>query len=468
MNDSPAQPIPRKKRRWLRIVLAVFLVLVVAYAAYRYTLHRMVEAKLDEIRKQGYPVTLEELDDFYERSRPSENAANLYVEAFALLQSPNSETKKKLPIIGYARTPTAAEPLAEETSELGLKHLSSQARVLELIKSGAETTTCHFDLMLTNIITGPIPKHYSPLRDAIRLLSLEVLIRASEGETQQAVASMIALIRLSQSVKGEPLLMSHLLQNACLSIAVGTLQQLIARCDLDDDTLGRLQAEFGEAERTQSLLRPMLGDRCMQIAFCSTPKYGPSWEFLGAMEWVDAENAVTAEDELLGGIESFSRFRYLRFKLYRIIGLRQCDFLSYLDHYDRMLQIAELPPSNRISNAAKFRSEIESLSEWKLVTRSTLPAFANTIKHDVNCLLRLRAANTALSIQRYRLQKQKLPDRLDEMVATYCKSVPADAYRSGDLCYRRKSNGFVIYSVGENGVDDGGDEKKDITFTVER
>ncbi len=36
------------------------------------------------------------------------------------------------------------------------------------------------------------------------------------------------------------------------------------------------------------------------------------------------------------------------------------------------------------------------------------------------------------------------------------------------LRYKKLAKGYVVYSVGEDGKDDGGDEKKDITFTVER
>lgn len=54
----------RPSRR-LRTMLVVVLALAAFYTAYRYTLHRMVEAKLDQIRQQGYPVTLAELDKWY-------------------------------------------------------------------------------------------------------------------------------------------------------------------------------------------------------------------------------------------------------------------------------------------------------------------------------------------------------------------------------------------------------------------
>ena len=70
-----------KASRRLRTALVVVLVLGALYIAYRYTLHRMVEAKLDEIRQQGYPVTLAELDKWYPQPPPGENAAEVYLRS---------------------------------------------------------------------------------------------------------------------------------------------------------------------------------------------------------------------------------------------------------------------------------------------------------------------------------------------------------------------------------------------------
>jgi len=70
-----------------------------------------------------------------------------------------------------------------------------------------------------------------------------------------------------------------------------------------------------------------------------------------------------------------------------------------------------------------------------------------------------------IAILRYRAEKQALPDGWQELVGGgYLKEVPIDRYSGNSFIYRKTAEGFTVYSVGENGVDDGGDRKKDIVF----
>ena len=52
----------------------------------------------------------------------------------------------------------------------------------------------------------------------------------------------------------------------------------------------------------------------------------------------------------------------------------------------------------------------------------------------------------------------RLPARLEELVPGYCKAVPADLFDGKPLRYRTFGTGYVIYSVGPDGKDDGGAE----------
>jgi hypothetical protein len=65
----------------------------------------------------------------------------------------------------------------------------------------------------------------------------------------------------------------------------------------------------------------------------------------------------------------------------------------------------------------------------------------------------------AIGIQRYRLRTGKLPENLSALVPEYLPAVPRDFMDGKDLKYRLLPGGkeFVLYSVGEDGKDDGGD-----------
>jgi hypothetical protein len=65
---------------------------------------------------------------------------------------------------------------------------------------------------------------------------------------------------------------------------------------------------------------------------------------------------------------------------------------------------------------------------------------------------------TAIALKRYELRHHQLPATLDELTPDLLKTVPIDCMDGQPLRYRPKADGtFLLYSVGENGVDDGGD-----------
>jgi hypothetical protein len=73
---------------------------------------------------------------------------------------------------------------------------------------------------------------------------------------------------------------------------------------------------------------------------------------------------------------------------------------------------------------------------------------------------------------RFRLDHGKLPSGLDELVPKYLESIPADPFDGKPLRLAVKEDRRIIYSVGPDGVDDGGvdihgkEGKGDVIFTL--
>lgn len=65
-------------------------------------------------------------------------------------------------------------------------------------------------------------------------------------------------------------------------------------------------------------------------------------------------------------------------------------------------------------------------------------------------------AQTAFALALYRAEHGQYPERLEELVPQYAAAVPRDRFIGGPLHYRRVGPGYLLYSVGENGNDDGG------------
>ena len=104
------------------------------------------------------------------------------------------------------------------------------------------------------------------------------------------------------------------------------------------------------------------------------------------------------------------------------------------------------------------------------------PAFARITELDLRTVAHLRAAQAAVAVERYRLATGVLPAALADLVPGYLDAVPTDPFDGKELRYRKLEVGFVVYSIGEDEIDNGGKEPADkrdrkdcdVTFIIER
>ena len=68
----------------------------------------------------------------------------------------------------------------------------------------------------------------------------------------------------------------------------------------------------------------------------------------------------------------------------------------------------------------------------------------------------VRSAQVAVMVERYRLAKGRLPASLKELRDFVGHELPTDPFTGKDLVYKVQGKGFMVYSVGDNKVDDGG------------
>ena len=74
------------------------------------------------------------------------------------------------------------------------------------------------------------------------------------------------------------------------------------------------------------------------------------------------------------------------------------------------------------------------------------------LNHRASC----RATAAALAAERYRLDHGTWPTSWEQLIPKYLTTVPIDPFTSKPLFLKALSDGLVIYSVGSNGIDDGG------------
>jgi hypothetical protein len=68
----------------------------------------------------------------------------------------------------------------------------------------------------------------------------------------------------------------------------------------------------------------------------------------------------------------------------------------------------------------------------------------------------MRSAIVMVAVERYRQAHGNWPETLNDLVPTYLEGVPTDPHDGAPIRLGRFPEGVVFYSVGEDGVDNGG------------
>jgi len=143
-----------------------------------------------------------------------------------------------------------------------------------------------------------------------------------------------------------------------------------------------------------------------------------------------------------------------------VIHARRAETVAKAEQvFDHYRELSSLSPYQRWTRAAVTVSEmVESLPQHRYaLVRSLIPSLDRMIDLRFRGRGLHQATFTILALQRYRREKGSYPAALDALKQSgYLDTLPADPYSNGPLTYRAVGDGFTLYSVGPDFVDNGG------------
>ena len=454
MDESIEQP--RRKKKVFQTLIILLIVIIAVFALFRITVRSKLNARLDAIRAAGYPATCAELDAWYTIPESAENAADTFRDSFSHLDKWEENRKRKLlPIVGEAELPPRTEPLTEETKSLIAQYLADNRQALELLHKGAAVEHSRYPIDLSKGFEALMPD-LSNIRESARLLKLEAILDAENDKPEQAADSIKSSFGLARSLSKEPILVSQLVRIACQALAVSTLEYTINRTEFTDKQLTDLGRTLVNAEDPCAMPRAFVGERCAGLSIFKMPA---------------AQIKQVADGDS-------SSLAVIAFSLYKFSGLADTDAVMYADLMGDYLKAIQLPPYKRQDAVDAVSKRVDSVSKIHVLLRLFMPALSRVTTLEVRSIAQLHTARAGLAVQRYRLAAGRLPDTLAELVPAYLDAVPKDPFDGKELRYKKLETGFVVYSIGEDGSDDGGKEKPqkrtsppapwDVTFIVRR
>lgn len=280
-------------------------------------------------------------------------------------------------------------------------------------------------------------------RTVVHVLNQHLVLEAEDqrgDESLQDIRSILAVARVQEE---RPMLISLLVQVALENVAATSTAQALALAQASPVALESLQVRLQQAANATILLRSLQGEQALIEDFVRSYKEG-----IVTPDQLDGYADLAAQK--LTGWQQFDRW------LYRIRGggWHVSQSTEELHYYQALIH--DLRSSCDGLTAGDDRSaRVRGTMSEK--TASSLRSVSMILAADSRRRAILSCAIATVAAERFRLKIGRWPAQLDELVPTYIQKVPADPFDLKPLRLRRVADGLVIYSIGRDFVDNGGD-----------
>ncbi len=445
-HETPAPPpANRWKRRGFVLLIVAVAVVFCVYLADRSGKRRM-DRLMDQARSQGLPFTFDEIIAARTPVAEQEDAAPVFLQLQDGLAA-QAAAMKNLPIMGDGELPALGRLWDSQTSaavSTGLQLASDELNALSRIKEYAGGA---IPLSVAENPIDTLLPFLGNVRVAVRLQSLAATARAMDGEAGQLPDDVAVMRRVGHLVAQQPTLVSSLVTIACGSLTVSTVERVCSLTEPAPDALKRIEQILTEMEAEDPLYWGLLGERAM---------------FVSMAQW-----SLNKRRPPTQGIPALSRLPILR-------GMGQRDVAAGLDLYNQMAGVLKNPQA-RLTVANELDRQVLALPRYYVFTRNVMPSLRRACEMSLNGTAELRCARAGLAIERYRQAKGAFPADLLELVPAYLPAVPMDPFDTVPLRYKTTDSGVIIYSIGDDKQDQGGDvaktrgqPRKDVGFVLLR
>lgn len=458
-----ARPVSNFQRWVQRICLTLFLLGVLFFFVWRLFLHSEVKGRFDLLRKLGFPTSGTELNDWLPKLPESENGATKLQEAFELKRT-FSDSRSNL-VIGLFEI-SRTNLLNQADLDLAREFLALNQPALEQANVALQFHRFGFPV---DYSYGPdtLLPHLSELKSMASTFALQSLIVDVQKKESGSSDDMKSILRLADTLREEPILLSYLVRNAIISIATKTLERNLSLYEMDAATADDLQRSFAAVNNSNLLSRALIGELAINIPLFRLSKAEAE---AASDEDEDGNSRSRTPQRYAGRSNSFVWFT----------GFLERDLAFFMATMTKGIGLATNPPPEVLQLDGYFQERAAlARRRYYFMSGMLLPALSRVVAREVTVETNLRLAITGLAVERFRLENNRLPAALDELVPKYIAGVPTDPFNGKPLRFLPQSSGYVVYGVGSDLRDDGGREppkrKKssdqmtyDITFIVER
>ncbi len=306
--------------------------------------------------------------------------------------------------------------------------------------------------------------HLPPAKSLSQWFGANLQNSLRHGKNQAALEDLLAAIAVPRVLENDRILISELVRFAISSINLGTTWEALQVDVWTDEQLAQMQAAWEKNTFTTNMVRSLRVERADGDTYYE--RFRKSNDETCKYMFQDWLQTLIGDDDATAAHwwpkEFFRKQIYCR--VWRFAWLDQ-DERFYLESMQQLLEdhstgaqkaahsveeywfgLGKAAPQNFYDDW-RFSMSAQSLAS---LSRATVKADrAETERSIVLC---------AIALKRYLLRHGKPAPNLNALVPEFLSSVPVDSMDGKPVKYQLKPDGsFTLYSVGEDGKDDGGD-----------
>jgi hypothetical protein len=284
----------------------------------------------------------------------------------------------------------------------------------------------------------------SALKSCCQVLELRAVAELQNGQGDKALADVKLMLRLVESIRTEPFLISHLVRIAMLNLALQPVWEGLQDHKWSDAQLADLNQELAKLDFLADYEFSMRGERVLSMA---NIEYLRRTRNLGL--YSDGESSPSGFSKAVFHLIPNSFFYQNELAIAR--GIQEW-FLPIADMGQHVVSPQKVELA--ITNTDKMRAH---WSPNTVLAAMMLPGLERASQRFAYAQSSVDMARVACALECYRLAIGEYPETLDALQPRFIGTLPPDIIGGQPLKYHRTDNGqFALYSVGWNGTDDGG------------
>jgi hypothetical protein len=423
-------------------VLATLLCIALMSAAMLWLLDFRAEQELDRvlagIRESGAPVTLEDLRALTACDIPDEENMGVqltkHAEGLAKFIELPPEHQRSLPYVDRGRLPPNGQRLPQATLDAAQWYLEARAEALAgthkalLLDSGCIHREWKQPVIETSM------SGLSSLRHCAKVLALEGRLAAETGDSTRALGNATTTLRIDRVLESGGTLIDMLVRTAVRTLAMDQIERTINLCGLSEHQLSEFETALAEGRGSIGFRESLLFERVIIMETIE-------WELARGGGDPDANPAIGSWIGLVPVLKD--------------LGTRKS-----LEAFQGLIDAVGQPDSATIKRFSAASQKTAALPKYCMLWSMLMPSYERACELWVRSEGMDRAMQAAIACERYRLATGAWPESLDALVPGYLDAVPLDPFDGKPIRHLRTEEGIKVYTIGEDGKDDGGDIKR--------